>query len=291
MVYSMTGFGSSKFEDDDYRIQIEIKSLNSKFFDLQLRLPKLLSAKEIELRAIISKALQRGKINVSIDVESKKPDSGDSRYNKTLFLNLYNEITSLAEEVGYDGGEVFKLALQQTEIAGNTGGNDVPKALFDLVKRQLNDAINHCMDFRKQEGKSLAEELLGYNKRIGELREDVINLEKLRIERVREKISTGLQAIVDSEDLDKNRMEQELIYYLEKLDITEELVRLLSHLDYLHEILEEENCGKKLGFLSQELGREINTIGSKANDAAIQKLVVLMKEELEKIKEQSLNVL
>ena len=287
----MTGFGSSKYEDDNYRIQIEIKSLNSKFFDLQIRLPKLLSSKEIELRAIVSKALQRGKLNIAIDIESKQPSTADSRYNKNLFLNLYKEIQSLAKEVDHSGNDIFMLALQQTELSGSVQLSEVPEDLYALVKEQLNHAIRKCMDFREQEGKALREELLGYNSKIMSLRLQIIELEKKRAERVREKLENGLAGLVEKDGIDKNRLEQELIYYLEKLDITEEIVRLESHTQYFIEVLEESNCGKKLGFLSQELGREINTIGSKANDAEMQKLVVLMKEELEKIKEQTLNIL
>ena len=289
MVYSMTGFGSSKFENDNYQIQVEVKSLNSKYFDLQLRMPRTLSDKEMEIRSLASRALVRGKIIISIDLEINSSDS--SFLNSNKFKSYYKEISDLADEMGYGGDDLFRLTLAQPDIANTSSLGSTSDELFNLVTEQLNTAFNQCLEFRKNEGQNLEIELKGYVEAIAQAREKIIGLEKARTERVRSKLEDGLANFAKAEDIDSNRLEQELIYYIEKLDITEELVRLNSHIEYFSEVLKEKNCGKKLGFLSQELGREINTIGSKANDAEIQQIVVLMKEELEKIKEQSLNVL
>ena len=289
MVLSMTGFGSSKFEDENYRILIEVRSLNSKFLDLQLRTPRILASKEMEIRDLISKSLNRGKVNVNIDVEPKKLD--ESTINKPLLISYYNELKELALQVGDSGQDLLKLAIQQTEQMSSGQIVEAPDSLLDQVLTQLKIALDACTAYRSNEGKNLKRELSKYNASILSLKNEIEELAKARAEKIKIKLEKGLNDLAESEEMDRNRLEQEIIYYLEKLDITEELVRLDSHSEYFDNILEEKNCGKKLGFLSQELGREINTIGSKANDAPIQRLVVLMKEELEKIKEQSLNVL
>ncbi len=287
----MTGFGSSRFEDDKYKVQVEVKSLNSKFFDLQFRIPRSLSDKEIELRAIASKYLSRGKVLINIECEAKVEDPSFSFINTHKFKALYNEIAALAKETGYTGDDIFRLTIEQPEIANTSQLGETPEELFNVIKQELESALKKCCSFRETEGKNLETELRQYIGKIDLLRKDIGEKEKVRATRLRERLEGSIAKLIKPEDIDENRMEQEIIFYLEKLDITEELVRLESHVKHFDGVLKEDNCGKKLGFLSQELGREINTIGSKANDAEIQKTVVLMKEELEKIKEQSLNVL
>ena len=273
-----------------YSIHVEVKSLNSKFFDLQLRSPKNLSDKEIEIRAIASKRLLRGKVVICIECESKIDERNKTFLNRDKFKSLYAELKDLAKQMDYKGDELFSLALNHQEISSANQLGETTDEMFNLVREQLTTALDKCCEFRFSEGVNLERELKTYIENINVHRQDVANLEKGRVEKVRSRLQASINEL-KGEDVDQNRFEQELIYYLEKLDITEELVRLDSHVHYFDKVLKEANPGKKLGFLSQELGREINTIGSKANDAPIQKVVILMKEELEKIKEQSLNVL
>ncbi len=288
----MTGFGQSNIDDGQVQINVEIKSLNSKFLDLSLRLPKIFADKEIEVRNLVSEKLERGKVSLAIEHMRHGDSTVKQTYDEKLFTAYFTELKKLADKVGASHDQLFELALNSPDvIQGNVKevGDDEE---WKRVRAGLDEAINRCQDFRKTEG-SVLEKML--HDCIGVIARELKNVEALdpkRAERIREKLKGNIISFFGEEGYDTNRLEQEIIFYIEKLDINEEKVRLKSHLDYFSQILRElQSNGKKLGFIAQEIGREINTIGSKANDANIQKHVVIMKEELEKIKEQLNNVL
>jgi len=287
----MTGFGQSATDDGQVQIAAEVKSLNSKFLDLNLRLPKVFSDKEIEIRNLISDKLERGKVSVSIEYQRTGDEEIKQFYNANLFAAYYAELKRLSDRVvsPYDG--LFELALNSPDVIQNKVKERINEEEWTKVKACVVEAIEKCENFRKAEGKVLGnmlEECCGV---IGKQLEQVEALDPKRVQRIRDKLKGNVVSFFGEEGFDTNRLEQEIIFYIEKLDINEEKVRLKSHLDYFFQILKEaQSNGKKLGFISQEIGREINTIGSKASDAAIQKHVVVMKEELEKIKEQLNNV-
>lgn len=288
----MTGYGSSHLSNDDVTINIEVKTLNSKYLDLNFRLPRAFSEKEIELRNLVSDKLQRGKVSLSIDYVNEKETELKQRYNEELFVQYYTALRRLADKVIASDQDLFKLALSAPDVMINDQGEEVDEQEWVNLKSLVEQALNNCDEFRRKEGAELQQKFMSYINSIAASLEDVKVLDPKRVEKIRDRIKGNITKFVDEEGLDKNRLEQEIVYYIEKLDITEEKVRLESHLNHFKEVLEDENSlGKKLGFISQEIGREINTIGSKANDADIQKHVVSMKEELEKIKEQLLNVL
>ncbi|UII28587.1 YicC family protein [Fulvivirga maritima] len=292
MLISMTGYGASSYSDDNLSINIEVKTLNSKFLDLNFRLPKSFSEKEIEIRNIVSEKLIRGKVMLNIDYVNEKDATLKQRYNEELFARYYDSLRKLADNVNASDSELFKIALSAPDVIINDLKEEISDQEWDRLRSLIVEAIEQCDGFRKREGAELQKKLESYVSTIGEHLEAVAELDPARVERIRTRIKNNLYKFVEEENLDKNRLEQELVYYIEKLDITEEKVRLKSHLDHFSEVLNDDSSmGKKLGFISQEMGREINTIGSKANDADIQKHVVTMKEELEKIKEQVLNIL
>lgn len=287
----MTGFGQSINDDGQVQITTEIKSLNSKFLDLNLRLPKIFGDKEIEVRNMISEKLERGKVSVSIEYQRYGDEDIKQSYNQNLFAAYYSELKKLADRVvsPYDG--LFELALNSPDVIQNRMKEGASEEEWKKVRACIVEAIEKCEAFRKAEGKVLEKMLTDCCSVIGRELDQVALLDPKRVERVRERLKGNVVSFLGEEGYDTNRLEQEIIFYIEKLDINEEKVRLKSHLDYFNEILKEsQNNGKKLGFISQEIGREINTIGSKASDAVIQKHVVVMKEELEKIKEQLSNV-
>ncbi|WP_297335137.1 YicC/YloC family endoribonuclease [Algoriphagus sp.] len=293
MIKSMTGFGNAGWEDDRYVIHIEVKSLNSKFLDLSIRSPRQFSDKELEIRTLVQGILERGKVSVSIEFLSKAGSDLPVLINEDLFRSYYHKFKDLAESVGADASEVFKLALQAPSVMNSTAIETADVAEeWILVKRVLEEAILKCDGFRQDEGKVLFEKLNETIQEIAQNLDSVKSEEGRRKTKIQDRIRNHFNEWLDENSFDENRFEQELIYYFEKLDITEELVRLDTHLNYFTKTLSEETGqGKKLGFISQEIGREINTIGSKANDAGIQRYVIRMKDELEKIKEQALNVL
>lgn len=295
----MTGFGSATQETERHIISVEVKSLNSKTLDLSLRLPRAYSDREIEVRNLIGQELERGKISVNIDQQPKVATAMQEGLDEAVILNRYHTLKQVSTRAGIllPDQEIFKLAYQwpanaapqQTALPAeaDTENQDWPAALATLKQ-----ALAACQEFRKQEGQVLANALLQYGRNIESGLEAVRNAEKERAPKVRARLLEKMSEWRENGTLDNNRLEQEMIYYLEKLDIAEEMVRLKNHLDYFNQTMREEGSpGKKLGFISQELGREINTIGSKANDATLQQTVIMMKEELEKIKEQSLNLL
>jgi uncharacterized protein (TIGR00255 family) len=292
MIKSMTGFGQATFNTGDIQITVEVKSLNSKFLDLSLRLPKLFSEKELEVRNLVADKLERGKVSVSIDYQQTGRQEIKQTYNSELFTAYYLELKKLADKVLAPYEPLFQVALNSPDVIVNAGKEELDPALWQNVQRLLNEAVEKCEQFRKAEGKALEVKLIEYTQSIFESLKNVEEIDPKRVEKVRSKIKGSVTEFFGAEGFDTNRLEQEIIYYIEKLDIHEERVRLRTHLDYFSKLLTSpQSNGKKLGFLSQEIGREINTIGSKANDAEMQKHVVMMKEELEKIKEQLNNVL
>lgn len=292
MIRSMTGYGTATLSEESLTINVEVKSLNSKFLDLTLRTPRGMSENELELRKLVNDRLVRGKVMLAVDYFDQGVAHLKQRYNEELFIKYYQQLRRLSDRVIDGGGDLFTLALNSPDVIINesteTLSEDRTRKIFKLIE----DALDQCDSFRLEEGKALSRELHGYVQIIREQLKAVAALDAGRINRIRGRIKENLMQFVEEEAMDKNRLEQELVFYLEKLDITEEKVRLESHLNFFEEVLDQETgSGKKLGFISQEMGREINTIGSKANDANIQKHVVVMKEELEKIKEQVLNIL
>ncbi len=291
MIKSMTGFGKASSEFSTKKITVEVRSLNSKQLDLNLRTPYIYKEKELELRSEISKQLERGKVDISIYTESIQ-DTLPVAINKTLAKTYYNELKSLAEELKEVNTDLFRLTMKMPDVL--KAEKEVVE--FDVeewkaVKATVDIAIEAFQKFRDDEGKTLSNE---FEMRIGiidKLLTEVISYDAARVENIRTRIKNNIADVIEKEKIDENRFEQELIYYIEKLDITEEKLRLKTHLDYFTATMKELGSGRKLGFIAQEIGREINTIGSKANDSSVQKLVVQMKDELEKIKEQLLNVL
>lgn len=287
----MTGYGTGLAENQSVKYTVEIKSLNSKFLELSLRLPKHVSDKELALRAESGKQIERGKVNITVVAEYADQTAKSSVINETLFNKYYTQLRELAEKVGDKNSNLLELALQMPEVVGakeeETDEEEV-KILFQAFYK----ALEQFNQFRLDEGQVLSADLKQRVEDIMAFQTEVEKVDGDRIPLIRERIAQYTEAAVGKENVDMNRFEQELIYYIDKLDITEEKVRLRSHCSYFLEALQSPNpSGKKLGFISQEMGREINTLGSKANNANIQQIVVRMKEELEKIKEQLLNVL
>lgn len=287
----MTGFGQSSFDDGQSQLYVEVKSLNSKFLDLNLRLPKAFNEREMEVRNLVSEILERGKISVNIEYETTG-ESSVQTYNADLFVSYYQELKKLADRVLAPYEPLFALALNSPNVVKSPLREEISDEAWNRTRKVLTEALKKCDAFRTDEGGVLEKMLQACCHRIEENLEKIRELDPKRVERIREKLHNNVASFFGEEGFDQNRLEQEIIFYVEKLDINEEKVRLKSHLDYFLKALREPNSnGKKLGFISQEIGREINTIGSKSNDAEIQRHVVLMKEELEKIKEQLNNVL
>lgn len=293
MIKSMTGFGNAGFEDERMMIHVEVKSLNSKFLDLSIRSPRQFSDKEHEIRNLVLSVLDRGKVNVMIDFFPKSATELPVNINEDLFKAVYQKFKTLADAVDDKSQDLFKLALQAPNVMSAIGAEvKDEEEEWAQVKRILEEALQKCAGFRQDEGDSLE---LKLQENIANIEGDLAKIKEEeggRKDRIKQKIKNHFSEWLDENSFDANRFEQELIFYFEKLDINEELVRLDTHLKYFRKSMREEHSqGKKLGFISQEIGREINTIGSKANDAGIQKYVIQMKDELEKIKEQSMNVL
>ncbi|MBL4678974.1 MAG: YicC family protein [Mucilaginibacter sp.] len=287
----MTGYGIATFDAGNVKYTVELKSLNSKFLELSLRLPKMFSEKEFQLRNECSKQIERGKVNLSINVEQNGANVKAAGIDRDLLMHYYNQLKSVSEQVGEQSTNLFQLALGLPEVV-KYDEDTVSEDEWKQVEKTFQQALAAFQKFRSDEGNVLEQDI---KYRIGIILTNLAAVEVAeprRIPVIRERLNQFLSEAVGAESVDKNRFEQELIYYIDKLDITEEKTRLKSHCDYFLETLKAADAnGKKLGFISQEIGREINTLGSKANDAEIQKLVVGMKEELEKIKEQLLNVL
>jgi len=298
MQQSMTGFGKASNEYRDKNIQIEIKSLNSKQLDLNMKLPNLYKEKEIELRSILTTQLQRGRIDVFVRYETTGAEK-NNLLNQTLIKNYFNQLQTIANDLNepITANELFSSILRLPDIL-STEIAELPQDEWNVVLTTFNQALEQVIAFRKQEGIAMINDIAKRIESIMLLSSEVDKFDSLRIETIKQRILQSLDNWEKSTNgdsvrsIDKNRFEQELIYYLEKLDVTEEKVRLASHCRYFLDTMNEPQAnGKKLNFISQEIGREINTLGSKASHTEIQQLVVLMKDELEKIKEQLLNLL
>lgn len=293
MIKSMTGFGQATHEGVLGKYTIEIKSLNSKFLEMGIKLPKVFSDKELLFRNDCSKLIERGKVVITITLDYYEAQTKGAVINKTLFEAYYKELKGLAEQLeGPDSKErLFDLVINMPDVV-QQAEEAADEDEWLQVQSAFREANARFQAFRASEGAVLKEDLSKRVQTILELLSVVEEQEPLRLPVIKERIRHFLSESVGRDYVDENRFEQELIYYIDKLDITEEKVRLRSHCRYFTEVLGgEEASGKKLGFISQEIGREINTLGAKANQAKIQQTVVLMKEELEKIKEQLLNIL
>jgi uncharacterized protein (TIGR00255 family) len=287
----MTGYGKAIAETPQKKITIEIKSLNSKQLDLNTKLPWLYKEKEPEIRNLISQKLDRGKIDFSIYCDMLD-DEVVTVINKSAVRNYYNQFKEIAQELKIDLDDQIFTAIMKLPDTLKTEKPEMPEAEWEIVRNQIIESITMIDLYRIEEGNSIMTDLKKCIGKILELLETVKTFEAGRITKIREKLMALLEENLGTEKVDKNRFEQEIIFYLEKYDINEEKVRLKTHCDYFIETVNTPSPnGKILNFIAQEIGREINTIGSKANDASIQKLVVMMKDELEKIKEQTLNVL
>ncbi len=286
----MTGYGIGSAENANVKYTVEIKSLNSKFLELNLRLPKAVSDKELFLRGESSKLIERGKVNINISTEYVNQTAKAANINAELLKAYYQQLASIANELGDKNQQVFEMALNMPEVISHD--DEVDEEEGKVLVDAFHQAVKKFNQFRSDEGAVLKQDLEHRVSLILSHLTEVEGVEGSRIPLIRERINQYMEEAVGKENVDMNRFEQELVFYIEKLDITEEKVRLRSHCNYFIEALNSQDSnGKKLGFISQEMGREINTLGSKANNAQIQQIVVKMKDELEKIKEQLLNVL
>ena len=293
MITSMTGFGSAEKITEEYSLKVEIKTLNSKFFDPSYRLPNAFLKWEMEIKALLEKGLGRGKVNLGIYFELKNFEQLPIQINQQLFDAYYKRLQQLSDGLGIEGKvALFKMAMNMPNVVVHEESPE-GNISFEVFKAVLLKGVADCNQFRLQEGINLQKALVASHEKIRHGLSEVEKLDPGRIENLKNRIYHSLEEVKQRIQIDQNRFEQELIYYIEKLDLTEEKIRLGSQLDYFIDVINNDQgvSGKKLGFLCQELGREINTIGSKANDAGIQRSVVGMKEELEKIKEQILNIL
>lgn len=286
MIASMTGYGKAILELPEKKVTIELRSLNSKTFDLNTRIPSFYREKELEIRNLISETVQRGKIDFSMMVELN-PAARTQSLNGELIKNYIEEFKGITPDV--TNADLLPVVMRMPDVISYKQ-DDLNEDEWNQIRATVIEAIDALNKFRNDEGAVLEKHLILNLNNILELLEQVLPFEIERIETIKERFSKRLEEL--KVDVDQNRFEQELIFYLEKFDITEEKVRLKNHCEYfLKELNETESNGKKLGFISQEIGREINTLGSKSNHSEMQKIVVQMKDELEKIKEQSLNVL
>lgn len=287
----MTGFGRADTQYEGQDIRVEIKSINSKNMDLKLKLPQRYREHELALRQLIAPAALRGKVEVSIDVVSRSPEA-EFTFNKALYKAYYRELSALNAELGIDNGDIMQTIIRLPNIV-IANDDTLPDGEWTALQSAMALAMQRLHDFRATEGQMMANDFRQRVELIVSLLADVTPLVAERREKVRERILQNFEELSVKDAVDENRFEQEILYYLEKLDITEEQVRLQQHCTYFLEVLASEEAvkGRKLGFIAQEMGREINTLGSKANHSGIQRIVVQMKDELEKIKEQLANAL
>ena len=292
MIQSMTGYGKATAELSDKKINVEIKSLNSKAMDLSTRIAPLYREKEIEIRNEIAKALERGKVDFSLWIDKKHACELITPINQDVVVAYYERIRTISETTGIPAPEDwFSTLLRMPDVMTKNDIQELSEEEWKAVHATVLQAIQNLVEFRIQEGAALEKKFREKISNIAKLLTSVDPYEKERVEKIKERITDALEKTI-SVDYDKNRLEQELIYYIEKLDINEEKQRLSNHLKYFINTMEDgSGQGKKLGFIAQEMGREINTLGSKSNHAEMQKIVVQMKDELEQIKEQVLNVM
>ena len=290
MQKSMTGFGKAEATCENKKITVEVRSLNSKQLDLSVKMPPLYREVEFEIRNLVTKSLQRGKVELYVSVESTEVATAatiDKRLFRAYLCQINDALTYSGIDASYDALVPAIVKMPNVLATESLSVSDEERAA--LIKA-VEEAVAKLNAFREQEGAVLIADLLGRVERIEEYKNSVVPYEEARTEAIRNRIRENIEKL--QVEVDNNRLEQEMIFYIEKLDITEEKVRLQNHCKYFREVADTEECaGRKLGFIAQEMGREINTMGSKANDADIQILVVKMKDELEKIKEQVLNIL
>lgn len=292
MIQSMTGFGQVTIENEQLSASIEIKTLNSKNADCNIKMSSTFSDKEIELRNLLSSKLQRGKILLILNYSSKRSESLAASLNTEVIKSYYNSLKSISADLDTDTDNLLEIVMNMPEVISKENNEDITAEDWPIIQQGILDAIEKTKEFRSVEGAALEKALRGAIQNIEQYLTEVIELDPKRIEKLKERLRNQIAEFESNDNFDSNRFEQELIFYIEKLDINEEKVRLAQHLKYFVQTLEQpKSNGKKLGFIAQEIGREINTIGSKANDVDIQKIVVNMKDDLEKIKEQNLNIL
>jgi len=291
MIQSMTGFGKSTFTYDNKTYHIEIRTLNSKQADFNIKVPQLLKEKENPIRKILSETLIRGKVDFYLNSEYLNGETGNS-LNKEAIQNYLLQLESALEGSSLKIDEMALQSILRMPEVLVPEKEEITKNEWLAIEQHIYSATSNLSNYRLDEGAVLQKDLEERVQKIENLLLEVVIPEKERVERVKERIQKHLIEAIEQDKIDQNRFEQELIYYLEKFDITEEKIRLKAHCDYFKETLQlNDAVGKKLNFISQEMGREINTLGSKANDADLQKIVVEMKDELEKIKEQAFNIL
>jgi len=287
----MTGFGKTEFEVGNKKITLEIKSLNSKQLDINTRIPAMYREKDIEIRRLISEKLTRGKVDFALYLDNLGTES-TSRINVAIVKDYYMQLKTIHKELGIDVNNTIIQSILRLPETVKMVYDELDESEWLFVRENLILSLEELNRFRDQEGLALKTDIVGNVANILDLLKQIEPFENQRMENVKAKIKDSLDALQLNGSVDKNRFEQELIYYLEKLDINEEKVRLTNHCTYFYETINEtEPSGRKLGFIAQEIGREINTIGSKANESGLQRIVVQMKDNLEKIKEQVLNVL
>lgn len=289
MLKSMTGFGKATKEFEKRTINVEIRSLNSKGMDLSFRLSSVYREFELDLRSEMTRSLERGKVDLSVYVENKNEET-PVEINSDLAKAYHKKIKQLGAELNEPVTDVLHQILKMPDVL-KSERREPDENEWKEIKSVINEAVESLNKFRVQEGKSIEKDFTDRLNVINDCLSKIVELDKTRINSIKERIKGNLSEVIGTDKIDANRFEQELIYYIEKLDINEEKVRLKTHLDYFLTTMKEPSGGRKLNFIAQEIGREINTIGSKANHAEMQKLVVLMKDELEKIKEQTNNVL
>lgn len=289
MLLSMTGFGKTTCEVGNKKLTIEIKSLNSKQLDLNSRVPANYRDREMEIRNILSNKLIRGKVDFTMYSEMGNTDAL-TEINTDVVKTYCKQLAQIAEELKIGATDVLSIAMRQPD-AMKTEHEEINDEDWKIISNAIEDAANQLIAFRKQEGIALANDIANRIYNIQNLLAKVPEYETARIDRIKERIRKDLNEFIKAENINQDRFEQEMIFYIEKLDITEEKVRLANHCKYFLDTMQQEAQGRQLGFIAQEMGREINTLGSKANDSELQKIVVCMKDELEKIKEQILNVL
>ena len=286
----MTGYGMAEKHTADYSVKVEVRSLNGKYLDLNMRMPRFLMPKEIELRNFFGRLIERGSATVSINVVKHRVNESEVQINSALATQYYNKLKQLSEDLDAPQHDIFRITTLMQDVIYQDE-DKVEEDMIKLVKEVGEEALNQYDNFRKKEGNGVLPLLKEYCQNIESALPQISAFEGDRIEAVKQRLYKNLEQLLEDDKFDKNRFEQELIYYLEKLDISEEKTRLAAHCAHFTESLEKKPKGKTLNFIAQEMGREINTLGSKANHSAIQKEVVVMKEELEKIKEQVLNIL
>jgi uncharacterized protein (TIGR00255 family) len=288
---SMTGFGGAEATNDHISVKAEIKSLNGKFLELNIRMPRSIQNKEIALRKDLTKKIERGSATLYLTIERNLQSSDAALIDKEIAQKLYGEIELLQKQLGNTTSNILDRVLAFPGVINADGADEIDDDDWKLITNTVDTAFNEFEKFRTQEGDAIKEELVGFVNSIKEGIPEVEKYEGERITQLRERISNQLNTMLDEEKVDKDRFEQEMIYYLEKIDINEEKSRLAQHCKYFIDTINKEPSGKKLGFIAQEIGREVNTLGSKASHVEIQQIVVGMKDSLEKVKEQVLNVL